>query len=60
MDRTEKLEFQQKIEVYFEERRVYDLFEKLLKELVITKPKDPIDYLISRIKKKDCKLLYLS
>ena len=58
MDRTEKLEFQQKIEAYFEERRVYDLFEKLLKELVISKPKDPIDYLIHRIKKKDCKKVF--
>lgn len=59
MDRNEKLEFQQKIEAYFEERRVYDLFEKLLRELVITKPKDPIDYLVHRIKKKDCIIIII-
>ena len=55
MDKGEKLEFQQKIENYFEEKRVYELFEKLLKELVISKPKEPMDYLIQRLTiKQDC------
>ena len=56
MDKGEKLEFQQKIENYFEEKRVYELFEKLLKDLVISKPKEPIDYLIHRLSvKQDCR-----
>lgn len=60
MDRNEKLQFQQSIEHYFEEKRVYDLFEKLLKELIINKPKDPIDYLIKRIKTKDVKRVFIT
>lgn len=60
MDRNEKLQFQQSIENYFEEKRVYDLFEKLLKELVINKPKEPIDYLIKRIKQKDIKRIFIT
>ena len=56
MDRKEKLEFHQSIENYFDEKRVYDTFEKLLKDLVIAKPKDPIDFLIHKLKtKKECK-----
>jgi adenylate kinase len=60
MDRAEKLQFQQGIENYFEEKRVYDLFEKLLKELIINKPQDPIDYLIKRIKTKDIKRIFIT
>jgi adenylate kinase len=60
MDRKEKLEFQQSIENYFEEKRVYDLFEKLFKELVINKPSHPVDYLIDRIKKKDSKRIFIT
>ena len=48
MDRNEKLHFQKSIESYFEEKKVYDLFEKLLKDLVINKPEDPIQYLIEK------------
>ena len=61
MDRAEKLQFQQGIENYFEEKRVYDLFEKLLKELIINQPDDPTDYLIKRIKaKKDIKRIFIT
>lgn len=60
MDRTEKLQFQQSIENYFESNRVYGLFEKLLKELIIIKPNDPIDYLIKRLKTKDMKRIFIT
>lgn len=60
MDRAEKLAFQQSIENYFEEKRVYYLFEKLLKELVIIKPKDPIDFLIKRLKTPDTKRIFIT
>ena len=60
MDRTEKLLFQQNIENFFEEKSVYYLFEKLLKELIISKPTDPIDYLIKRLKTKDTKRIFIT
>jgi len=60
MDRIEKLNFQQSIEHYFEDKRVYSLFEKLLKELVISKPSNPIDYLIKRLKTPDVKRIFIT
>ena len=60
MNKTEKLQFQQSIEGYFEEKRVYDLFEKLLQVLIVNKPKEPIDYLIKRIKTKDIHRVFIT
>ena len=60
MDRIEKLKFKQSIENYFDEKKVYELFEKLLKELVINRPADPIDYLIKRMKTKDTKRIFIT
>lgn len=60
MDRTEKLQYQQSIENYFEEKKVYDLLQKLFKELIVNKPKDPLDYLIKRIKKPDSKRIFIT
>ena len=60
MNRDEKLQFQKETEEYFESKRVYDLFEKLLKELIINQPKEPIDYLIERLRKKDTKRIFIT
>jgi adenylate kinase len=60
MDRSEKLQFQKSIEEYFDENRVYDLFEKLFKELIVNKPENPIDYLINRIGKQDTKRIFIT
>jgi adenylate kinase len=60
MDRTEKLQYEQGIEQYFDQNKVYDLFEKLFKELVINKPENPIDYLIESLKKEDRKRIFIT
>jgi adenylate kinase len=60
MNREEKLCFQKDTEEYFEQKRVYDLFEKLLKELIVNKPDSPIDYLIDRLKKKDTRKIFIT
>jgi adenylate kinase len=60
MDRIEKLKFQQSIENYFEENKVYELFEKLLKELIVNKPIDPIGYMVKRIQTKDMKRIFIT
>lgn len=36
----------QSIESYLEENQVYELFEGLLKQLVINRPDHPLDFLI--------------
>ena len=60
MDRTEKLEYEKGIEQYFDDHKVYDLFEKLFKELIINKPENPIDYLIERLKLKEVKRIFIT
>ena len=60
MDRVQKLEYEKSMEDYFHEHRVYDLMEKLFEELIIYKPKDPIDYLISRLKRKSTKKIFIT
>ena len=60
MDRTEKLEYEKGIEQYFDEHKVYDLFEKLFKELIINKPENPIDYLIERLKRQEVKRIFIT
>ena len=60
MDRTEKLEYEKGVEQYLDDNKVYDLFEKLLKELIINKPEDPIDYLIERLKRKETKRIFIT
>ena len=37
------------IEKYMEEHQVYDLLEDLMKSLLKERPKDPVDYLISKL-----------
>ena len=60
MDRTEKLEYEKGIEQYFDEHKVYDLFEKLFKELIINKPENPVDYLIERLGRKELKRIFIT
>jgi len=60
MDRTEKLEYEKGIEQYFDDHKVYDLFEKLFKELIINRPDDPLDYLISRLNRQDTKRIFIT
>ncbi|MCQ2821355.1 MAG: nucleoside monophosphate kinase [archaeon] len=60
MDRTEKLQYEQSIEQYFDNNKVYDLFEKLFKELIINQPENPIDYLIERLRRKETKRIFIT
>ena len=60
MDRTEKLEYEKGIEQYFDEHKVYDLFEKLFKELIINRPENPLDYLITRLQRQDTKRIFIT
>ena len=60
MDRVQKLEYEKSMEDYFHEHKVYDLMEKLFEELIINKPKDPIDYLIDRLKRKRTTKIFIT
>ncbi len=60
MDRKKKLSYEKGIEQYFDEHKVYDLFEKLFKELIINRPENPLDYLISRLQRQDTKRIFIT
>ena len=60
MDRVQKLEYEKSMEDYFHEHKVYDLMEKLFEELIISKPKDPIDFLINRLKRKRTTKIFIT
>lgn len=49
MDKQSKLEYQHKVEKYLSETHVYDLFEDLLKNIIIKQPDDPIAYMIDKL-----------
>ncbi|CAG9312031.1 unnamed protein product [Blepharisma stoltei] len=59
MDLKQKLEYQQGIEDYLESNDVYELFEYLLKELLVDKPEDPIDFLIHKLENPRRRRLFL-
>jgi hypothetical protein len=49
MDKQQKLEYQSRIENYLSKEHVYDLFEDLVKQLVVKQPEDPIAFLIDKL-----------
>lgn len=55
MLKEKKLEFQQELEDTIEEHKIYELFEGMMKSLIINKPEDPIDYLIKSLEQTERK-----
>ena len=59
MDKKQKLDYQREIEKYLESKKVYELFEDLMKSLVISKPEDPIDFIIQKLSEPE-RTIFLS
>lgn len=57
MDKKQKLDYQREIEKYLESKKVYELFEDLMKSLVIAKPEDPINYMIQKLSEPERMLI---
>jgi len=49
MDKLQKHDYMQNIEQYLEENQVYELFEDLLKQIIVTRPDKPLDYIIEAL-----------
>ena len=60
MDRAQKLEYEKSMEEYFHTHKVYDLIERLFEELIVNRPENPIDYLISRLQRKTTKRIFIT
>lgn len=50
MDKLQKFDYMQNIEAYLDNKQVYELFEDLLKQLIIHKPKDPLEFITEKLK----------
>ena len=55
MDKLQKHDYMQTIEQYLEENQVYELFEDLLKQIIVTRPDKPLDYIIEALQHPKCK-----
>jgi adenylate kinase len=54
----DKDEYQRQVEDYLEENEVYDIFEDMLKEIIVDLPPDPVSYLLEKLQSKFGKVLY--
>lgn len=55
MDKLQKYEYMQSIEAYLEDNQVYELFENLLKQLIIHRPEQPLDFLTQKLSRPERK-----
>ena len=53
-----KLEFQKQLEEYLEEQKVYDIFEDMMKALIQTRPKDPLNFLVKKLTTAESKCFW--
>ena len=60
MDEIKLHEEEIKIEDYFEEKKVYELFKNLMKDLVVHRPEDPLDFLVERLGKPKPKRIFIT
>lgn len=48
-----------KIEEYFEEKKVYELFKNLMKELTVHQPENPLDFLIQKLEQPKKRWMFI-
>ena len=53
MLKQEKLAYQQELEKYMEENKVYEIFEGMMKDLMMGMPKEPIPFLLNSLKDEE-------
>lgn len=59
MLRKEKLEYQEGLEEYMEENGVYDVFELMMRNLVVEQPEDPVPFLLNVLEKPQIKRIFI-
>lgn len=57
--KEKRLEFQKGLEEYIEEQKLYEMFEGMMKGLIIDQPTNPIDYLINKLQTQESKLPFV-
>jgi adenylate kinase len=59
MNSTELVEYQKRVEDYIQNTKMTDLFENLTRILVLSKPKDPINFLVEVVENRRIQRLIL-
>lgn len=49
MNKSLKLDYQERAEKYLEEKQIFDLFQRLMQGLVKEKPGDPLSFMVSKL-----------
>lgn len=55
----EKLAYQNDLESYMEENEVYEIFETMMKTLIISQPEDPVPHLLEVLQKPQIKRIFI-
>ena len=55
MNKSQKIDYVKKVSNYLEENKVFEIFEKLTRDLIISQPKNPLDFLIDKLNNPDGK-----
>ena len=59
MDKMQKMDFMQSIETYLNEHQVYELFEDLIRQVVVARPQDPHQFILQKIKARRSQRIFL-
>lgn len=59
MDKLQKFDYMANVESYLEQKQVYELFEDLLKQLIINKPANPLDFITEKLKQQQRKSFFI-
>jgi hypothetical protein len=49
MNKAQRIEYQKSLEAYLESNNVYEIFEKLLINLMKDMPENPLDYMTQKL-----------
>ena len=55
MLKEKKIDFQRSCEEYIEEQGLYEIFEDMMRSLIVNKPDDPVKFLIEKLEKPESK-----
>lgn len=55
MLKEKKLDFERGLQEYCEEQKLYELFESMMKHLIVDQPSDPIAHLIQKLEQPESK-----
>ena len=53
MLKEKKLDFQRGCEEYIEKEKLYEMFEDMMKQLIVHRPEDPVQFLVDRLQKAE-------